>query len=178
MAELNIFSDQDASTVLIRSSQLTDIQRRLAATPIRVEQYDVASSGDVGARSECILSVNQGLVDALKQRYACTFCDVAQANGVTGEDKASFLHEHRHADEEIRLFAAGSATFSFHLGHRVFRITGERGDLIVLPAGQWHWFETAPVPYHAVIRFFTEKTGWIAEYSGDQLAQRFLGFDA
>jgi 1,2-dihydroxy-3-keto-5-methylthiopentene dioxygenase len=36
-----------------------------------------------------------------------------------------------------------------------------------------HWFDTGPAPGLIAIRVFTDPKGWVAQYSGTQIAERF-----
>ena len=43
-------------------------------------------------------------------------------------------------------------------------------DLIALPAGTTHWFDTGEFPNFTVIRLFITPEGWVARYTGDEIA--------
>ncbi len=49
----------------------------------------------------------------------------------------------------------------------------EEGDLISVPAGTRHWFDMGPNPRFTAIRLFTNADGWIANFTGDTIADRF-----
>ncbi len=84
-----------------------------------------------------------------------------------------YLAEHRHAGAEARLFVAGQGLFSLHIADHVYEILCERGDLLVIPANTWHWFDMGERPSYVTLRLLGQANGWQAEYSGDEIASRF-----
>jgi len=49
----------------------------------------------------------------------------------------------------------------------------ERGDLIGVPDGTRHWFDMSESPYFIAIRLFTNPAGWVANFTGSDIAERF-----
>ncbi len=47
-----------------------------------------------------------------------------------------------------------------------------QGDLISVPRGTKHWFDTGAPPHFAAVRFFTNPKGWEAVFTGDDMAAR------
>ncbi len=88
--------------------------------------------------------------------------------------RGKFLAEHTHDDDEVRFFAEGAATFFLRGNGRVFSLYCERGDLINVPAGARHWFDTGEQPDFTLIRLFITPDGWQAKYTGDAIAEKFV----
>ena len=84
-----------------------------------------------------------------------------------------YLAEHRHAGAEARFFVAGQGLFSLHIADHVYEVLCERGDLLVIPANTWHWFDMGERPSYVTLRLLGQADGWQAEYSGDEIASRF-----
>src|SRR3546814_6097561 len=84
--------------------------------------------------------------------------------------RAKFLSEHTHADDEVRFFVEGSGQFYLHMNDRVYVMLCEAGDLISVPAGTRHWFDTGPNPMFTAIRLFVSPDGWVADFTGDPIA--------
>ena len=90
--------------------------------------------------------------------------------------RKKFLDEHTHAEFEIRFFVDGSGQFNLHKDGKVFEVVCERGDLISVPDGTRHWFDMGPAPSFKCIRFFTNPEGWVAKFTGSDIAGRFPRF--
>ncbi len=84
------------------------------------------------------LAAYQDRVDALSAEGGYTVVD---AVGLVPEDtdeyreksasaRGSFLSEHRHAEDEVRFFAAGRGCFYLHVDGKVMAVVCEAGDLI------------------------------------------------
>jgi 1,2-dihydroxy-3-keto-5-methylthiopentene dioxygenase len=87
--------------------------------------------------------------------------------------RAKFLSEHRHAEDEVRYFVEGAGLFTLREGGRVYAVLCEGGDLISVPAGMRHWFDMGPRPHFTAIRFFRTPEGWVGDFTGDPIADRF-----
>jgi 1,2-dihydroxy-3-keto-5-methylthiopentene dioxygenase len=93
------------------------------------------------------------------------------------ELRAKFLREHTHAEDEIRVFVRGAGLFCIHHSRRVLALECTAGDCIRVPAGTRHWFDMGPAPDFVAIRLFCDPKGWVAEWTGSDVASRFPGFD-
>jgi 1,2-dihydroxy-3-keto-5-methylthiopentene dioxygenase len=87
--------------------------------------------------------------------------------------RQKFLNEHRHSEDEVRFFVAGQGLFSLHLDDRVYEVLCEKGDLIGVPDNTRHWFDMGPNPNFVAIRIFTNPAGWVADFTGSDIAQQF-----
>jgi 1,2-dihydroxy-3-keto-5-methylthiopentene dioxygenase len=87
--------------------------------------------------------------------------------------RQKFLSEHTHAEDEVRFFVEGSGLFSMHANGQVFVLLCERGDLIRVPARMRHWFDMGETPFFTAVRLFTNPDGWVAEFTGDAIAEGF-----
>ena len=92
--------------------------------------------------------------------------------------RAKFLSEHRHAEDEVRYFVEGTGLFTLREGGRVYAVLCEAGDLISVPAGMRHWFDMGPRPSFTAIRFFRTPEGWVGDFTGDPIADRFPRLEA
>ena len=87
--------------------------------------------------------------------------------------RAKFLSEHTHEDDEARFMAEGAGCFYLHAGGEVLILEVSAGDLVSVPAGMCHWFDMGARPHFTAIRFFVRPDGWIAQFTGDTIANRF-----
>ena len=77
----------------------------------------------------------------------------------------------------MRFFVAGRGAFYLHIDRHVQALVCERGDLVLVPSGTRHWFDAGPRPDFIAIRLFTDPRGWVAEYTGDPIADRIPRFE-
>ncbi len=89
------------------------------------------------------------------------------------ELRAKFLDEHRHGEDEVRFFVAGRGLFVLHIEEHVYAVLCERNDLISVPAGTRHWFDMGEHPHFVAVRLFNNPEGWVAQFTGDDIASRF-----
>lgn len=91
--------------------------------------------------------------------------------------RLKFIEEHTHTDDEVRFFAEGCGAFYLHLGDEVLQVVCEAGDLISVPAGTRHWFDTGPAPSFTAIRLFVSPAGWVGHFTGDPLSSAIPRID-
>ena len=60
--------------------------------------------------------------------------------------------------------------FYLHPDEDVYAVLCEQGDLLSVPANMKHWFDTGAEPHLKAIRLFTTPEGWVAQYTGDDIA--------
>lgn len=84
-----------------------------------------------------------------------------------------FLAEHIHDDFEVRFFVGGNGLFYIHAADRVYGMLCEAGDLLCIPARVTHWFDMGPEPDFKCIRFFTTPEGWVATFTGSEIASHY-----
>lgn len=87
--------------------------------------------------------------------------------------RQKFLSEHRHSEDEVRFFVEGEGLFTLRQDDRVYAALCTTGDLISVPAGMRHWFDMGAAPGFTVIRLYVDPAGWVAHYTGDEIADRF-----
>ncbi len=172
MSRLQIFDEADEATALIDTQDADVIARELGTIGVRFERWPtraVASTDDV-------LAAYAPEIDALTAEGGYQSIDV-MAVSPDHPDRATirtkFLSEHTHAEDEIRFFVEGEGLFTLHEQGRVFNMLCTKGDLISVPAGMRHWFDMGERPHFTVIRLFLNPDGWIAKFTGDDIAARF-----
>lgn len=145
----------------------------LAPTGVHLERWPAAALGD--DRSDAaILALFADEIDRLKARGGYRSCDVVRLtpdHPQRAEFRAKFLSEHVHDDDEVRFFVEGSGLFYIRSGATVHALECTAGDLIVLPTGTRHWFDTGERPSFTAIRLFTTPDGWVARFTGDPIAE-------
>lgn len=87
--------------------------------------------------------------------------------------RTKFLSEHSHAEDEVRFFVRGEGLFTLHAADRVWSMLCREGDLISVPANMTHWFDMGAAPNFTAIRMFVNPDGWVAAFTGSDIAERF-----
>jgi 1,2-dihydroxy-3-keto-5-methylthiopentene dioxygenase len=153
---------------------LGEIVRELAAIGIPMERWPVKPLPE-HADQAGTLAVYAPEIDRLNQAHGFVAIDVIHLEPSAPnktEMRQKFLAEHTHDDDEVRYFLDGSGAFYVRNDALVYQIICTRGDLISVPRGTKHWFDTGAEPAFRVIRFFTNPKGWIGNFTGDDIATR------
>ena len=175
MSELKVYTDDNPSDA--RSWTDGDaIAKELGAIGVLFERWEASEPLAKGASQDEVLATYRKPVDRLMSRYGFQTADVV---GLTPDHpnkaamRGKFLNEHTHSEDEVRFFVGGKGLFYLHAGGRVFGVRCEQGDLISVPAGMTHWFDMGPEPEFQCIRLFTSPEGWVAAFTGSDIASRF-----
>lgn len=173
MTSLTLRSADDPAQILSRTSARAAIAAALAAHGAFYDHWALESEP---REERDLLAAYEPLIHGLKSLRDYAAADVARMapdNPDNDRLRAVFLREHVHHDDEVRLFAAGAGVFFIHLDQVVAEIACEKGDLLVVPKGVKHWFDAGLRPDFTAIRIFSEAPRWEADYTGDDIAERF-----
>lgn len=180
MSEIKVFPEQDVSNVLFASRNPTEIANALAEIGVRFERWEARHDVQPGEGQDVILSAYRGHIDALMESEGYITVDVVSISADhpdKDELRQKFLSEHTHAEDEVRFFVAGHGLFSMHAGGKVYEILCEQSDLISIPANTRHWFDMGPNPGFVAIRLFNNPEGWVAHFTGNDIADHFNRLD-
>ena len=172
MSHLQVFDERDATTLLLGTSDGEAITAELAAIGVRFERWPTRDLPDPAA----ILDVYASEIGVLKEEAGYQSVDVvalAPDHPERATLRGKFLSEHTHGEDEVRFFVDGEGLFTLHERGRVFNMLCTKGDLISVPAGMRHWFDMGPAPRFTAIRLFVNPDGWVARFTGDDIAARF-----
>ena len=176
MSRLRIFPEGKGQSPEKTFAKHADIARELGSVGIRFEQWEASKPVVPGATQEQVIEAYRDDIERLKREKGYQAVDVISL-APDHPDRATlrqkFLSEHTHSEDEVRFFVAGSGQFTLHIAGKVYDILCEQGDLIGVPDGTRHWFDMSEAPYFVAIRLFTNKEGWVAQFTGDDIAQRF-----
>jgi 1,2-dihydroxy-3-keto-5-methylthiopentene dioxygenase len=156
------------------------IADRLWDVGVLFERWTTEQDFTAEASQEEVISAYQISVNRLIDRYEFHTADVISLcpdHPQKSELRSKFLSEHTHAEFEVRFFVEGRGLFYLHIGDRVYLMLCEQGDLLSVPAGMKHWFDMGEHPCFKCIRLFTSPEGWIAQYTGNPIAERFPTFE-
>jgi 1,2-dihydroxy-3-keto-5-methylthiopentene dioxygenase len=176
MSQLRIFADGDGQAPQQSFSKHAEISRELGKVGVRFEQWEASKPVAPGATQEQVIEAYKSDIERLQRENGYQAVDVISLTP-DHPDRAAlrqkFLNEHTHSEDEVRFFVAGRGLFTLHIGDKVYEVLCEKGDLIGVPDGTRHWFDMSESPYFIAIRLFTNKEGWVANFTGSDIAQTF-----
>ncbi len=179
MSRLRVYpEDRPDSPETIEDPQ--SIADALSEIGVRFERWSATAELGPDATQDDVIAAYQGDVDRLIAESGFRSVDVISLTPDHPQKEAlrgKFLEEHTHAEFEIRFFVDGAGQFNLHKNGKVFEVLCERGDLISVPDGTPHWFDMGPNPSFKAIRFFTNPEGWVARFTGSDIAGRFPRFE-
>lgn len=180
MSFLNLYAADKPQAVELSLTDGDQIQAFLADQGVRYERWQAEQPLNEGADQDAILAAYGHEVARLKEEHGFQTADVISLTP-DHPDKAAlrekFLSEHIHSEDEVRFFVRGQGLFYMHLGDKVAVVGCCKEDLISVPAGTKHWFDMGAAPDFTCIRLFTNPEGWVAQYSGDKIADGFPRFE-
>ena len=160
----------------MRTADADRIQTELAGRGIRFERWSAALDLPAEADQEAILAAYGPAIARVQANGNYPTVDAIRL-APDHPDRASlrqkFLAEHTHSEDEVRFFVEGRGLFCLHVGEEVLQVLCERNDWIAVPAGTRHWFDMGPKPQFCALRFFANPDGWVANFTGDAIAQNF-----
>lgn len=172
MSRLQVFAEDDGATPLLDTGDAEVIAGALGEIGVAFERWPLKP---LDTDSD-ILAVYADEVARLTAQGGYRSIDVARIAPDHPERQAmrgKFLAEHTHGEDEVRFFVEGEGLFTLHHDRRVFNMLCRAGDLISVPAGMRHWFDMGAAPRFTAIRLFVNPDGWVAAFTGSDIAERF-----
>jgi 1,2-dihydroxy-3-keto-5-methylthiopentene dioxygenase len=179
MSLLTIHPDRSPEeTEVIRDPEA--IAERLWEIGVLFERWTADREFSPEADQDTIIAAYRRSIDHLIDRYEFRSVDVISIrpdHPQKAELRGKFLSEHTHDDFEVRFFVEGRGIFYLHPDDRVYTVLCEQGDLISVPAHTKHWFDMGADPDLKAIRLFTTPEGWVAQFTGDKIADACPKFE-
>jgi 1,2-dihydroxy-3-keto-5-methylthiopentene dioxygenase len=176
MSRLRIFDENRPEAPLSTYAGHAAISRELGKVGVRFEQWAANQPIVPGASQDEVIAAYRTDIDRLMREEGYQAVDVISLKPDHPERAAlrqKFLGEHTHSEDEVRFFVAGAGQFTLHIDGKVYDVLCEAGDLIGVPDGTRHWFDMSEAPCFVAIRLFTNKDGWVANFTGSDIAQGF-----
>ncbi|MCB5945066.1 acireductone dioxygenase [Acidocella sp. KAb 2-4] len=176
MSRLIVYKDDAPGVALFDSQDPAAVATALKEIDVGFERWDSPVHLAADAPAEAILDAYRPYLDALMGATGAGSADVvklAPEHPQAAALREKFLAEHTHSEPEIRFFVAGSGHFVLHAHGKVYDAFCEQGDLIHVPAGIKHWFDAGVRPDFTALRVFTDTSGWVAHFTGDDISSRF-----
>lgn len=179
MSELRIYDE--SARPLSTHTQFEDIRNQLEKIGVQFERWEATRELDAEATQDEVIEAYREPVNRLMNQHGFKSVDVINvhpAHPQKGALRDKFLSEHRHDEFEVRFFVDGAALFYIRDKTGIHGVLCSRGDLISVPANVPHWFDMGPMPNFKAIRLFITPDGWVANYTGDKIADRFPRLEA
>lgn len=179
MSFLHVYHEADGDQSLLTTQDPERIGLELVAKQIQFRRYTLPPLMP-SATADAVLDQHAAIIDELCQLSGCRRVELRGMSPVypDGDLRRELLStESRSASENWHLFLHGQAIFYLHLGHRVYVVGCERGDLISIPANVPHWFDMGPQPDFVTLSLSNVESHHLAETTSD-IAQRFPRFEA
>ncbi len=176
MSRLTVYGEDAPGVALFDDTEAGPVAAELAKINVGFERWEAPVHLAPDAPAEVILEAYRPYLDALMGKTGAGSADVVKLtpdHPMAGALREKFLQEHTHSEDEIRFFVAGSGHFVIHEGGKVYVALCEAGDLIRVPAGARHWFDAGRAPEFTALRVFTHTEGWVAQFTGDTISDRF-----
>ncbi len=176
MSQLKIFDDLRPQAPVVSTQDPDAMARELAAIGVQFERWDSPVTLSPDDPAEVILEAYKPYLEELMGEKNAGSADVIKLtpdNPAVPSLRQKFLSEHIHTEDEIRFFVHGGGHFVMHVNGRVYDAFCEAGDLISVPANTKHWFDAGEKPFFTALRVFTDTSGWVAHFTGDDISARF-----
>ena len=176
MSRLRVYAEGDGRQPKRVTTRHDEIAQELGRHGVRFERWRTTVALKPGADPEAVIEAYREDIDRLIRDEGYHAVDVVSLHAEhpqKAELRKKFLDEHTHSEDEVRFFVAGSGLFSLHLGDEVYEVLCQQGDLIGVPDGTRHWFDMGEFPHFVAIRLFNNPEGWVANFTGDDIASRF-----
>lgn len=181
MSELRIYSETSPDKPLSVFRDFDGIRVELDRIGVGFERWAANKQLHPQASQDEVIEAYRDSIDKLMKHYGFKSVDVISLYADHPQREAmrdKFLHEHTHDDFEVRFFVEGEGLFNLRKNGRVYAMRCLQGDLLSVPAGTTHWFDMGPEPRLKAIRLFTTPEGWVANFTGDKIADRFPRLEA
>ena len=176
MSQLTIYHENHPQTPIAEYNTEDAISRELAQVGVRFERWIAPGEIPDNATNEAIIAAYQQYIDRLVAETGYQTYDVISLtpdHPQKRELRQKFLAEHTHDDDEIRFFNRGKGLFTLHIEDKVYEVICEKNDLISVPTGTRHWFDMGENPDFTCIRLFDSPQGWVANFTGSDIADKF-----
>ena len=182
MSQLQIFPNPAGEPALPSLSSQSHglIAEALAASGIGFERWPARVQLSANAEPPEILAAYAAEIARVQANGTYPIVDAIRMTPEHPERQVlrqKFLAEHTHSEDEVRFFVEGCGLFCLHIGEEVVQVLCEAGDLISVPAGTRHWFDMRSTPQFTAIRFFDNPNGWVAQFTGDPIAEEYSRLD-
>ncbi|GAB3672753.1 1,2-dihydroxy-3-keto-5-methylthiopentene dioxygenase [Salinisphaera aquimarina] len=176
MSRLTVYNENDTETPILDTRDADAISAELDKVGVLFERWPAEHALPADATAEQIGEAYAADIERLQAQFGYQTWDVIGIHPQHPDKdamRAKFLDEHSHSEDEVRFFVDGAGLFTLHIGGKVYATLCEANDLISVPADTHHWFDMGEAPHFKVIRLFNNQEGWVAKFTGTDIASEF-----
>ncbi len=180
MSQLFVYHTSQPKQALKVLNHLEDISSTLAQVGVRFEHWQANQPISGQSSDDEVVAAYFDDIVRLKKEGGYVAVDVINIDAQHPQKealRAKFLDEHVHSEDEVRFFVAGRGLFYLHIDQHIYAVLCEKGALISVPAGSKHWFDMGEHPRFTALRLFNKPEGWVAQFTGDQIAKLYPALD-
>ncbi len=179
MSIVTVYQEDNPDNIIAQIDDTNVVIRELRKLGVNYERWGVQQLSSNMSDVDILKAYNSD-IERLKSQGGYKSVDVIRLNFDNAQKcdlRKKFLSEHTHSEDEVRFFVEGSGMFYLHIKDKVYMMLCSAGDLINVPANTKHWFDMGENPDFTCIRLFTSPDGWAANYTGDNIADKFPKFE-
>lgn len=173
MAILKIYKNKQ----LIKTSFTEEeLKKDLAEIGVNFEIWNIDEEFDANSKLEDLEKIFSGKIKQVLKENNFSSYDIVSINPeMQGLDqlKEKFIPEHTHDDNEVRFFVDGEGLFCINHNDDIYQLLCQKGDYVSVPAHTKHWFDMGSRASFKCLRFFENKSGWIAKYTGSKISKEY-----
>jgi 1,2-dihydroxy-3-keto-5-methylthiopentene dioxygenase len=176
MSRLTVYRDDAPGVPVLTTEDADQIAAGLRPIGVRFERWESPVALSPEDSPETILDAYRPYLDGLMGETGAGSADVIKLtpdNPAAPAMRQKFLAEHTHSEDEVRFFVHGAGNFIMHVDGKVYDAHCVQGDLISVPRNTRHWFDAGDRPFFTALRIFTDSSGWVPEFTGDAISERF-----
>lgn len=180
MSQLFVYHTGQPKQAIKVLNHLEDISSTLAQVGVRFEQWQANQPITAQSSAEEVMAAYAEDIARLQQEGGYVAVDVISLDETHPQKeqlRAKFLDEHIHTEDEVRFFVSGRGLFSLHIDEHIYAALCTKGTLISVPAGSKHWFDMGEHPRFTALRLFNNPDGWVAQFTGDKIAEQYPTLD-
>ena len=177
MSKLTVF--RETGEKLLHTEDAGEIANILGAVGVIFTRWQAEHAVNKDMTAEQVMQCYQKDINYFVEKSGYQKVDVINMHPEHPHKQAlreKFLSEHKHMEDEIRFFVNGEGLFTLHIKDKVYAVLCCQNDLISVPAGTPHWFDMGNAPQFTAIRFFNNPEGWVAHYTGSEIAKQFPSY--
>ena len=179
MSIVTVYQENQPDNIIAQLDDRAVIAKNLSNIGVLYERWETQDLPD-NISDKNVLKTYSSEIERLKNVGGYKSVDVIRLtpdNEQKCDLRKKFLREHTHSENEVRFFVEGSGMFYIHAAGKVYMMLCESGDLLCVPKNTPHWFDMGENPSFICIRLFTSPDGWVAKYTGDNIADNFPKFE-